>query len=161
MSFLPLHSLRFFCVSTIDSHLWENAVLLTPPDISGYVGADTMGCILSTKIYVCDAITLMADISTNGEMALGNQTRMTVCSTTTGSALEGANIKFGMRALGAIDHVWVKDGVIQCSVIRDGEATGICGSGLIYAVASLLEFGLLNARGRLLTSEEAGGERIA
>lgn len=142
--------------------LWENAVLLTPPDISGYVGADTMGCILSTRMYAGDAITLMVDIGTNGEMALGNRTRMTACSTAAGPALEGAKIKFGMRgAPGAIDHVWVEDGKIRCSVIGGGEAKGICGSGLIDAVASLLELGLLNARGRLLTNEEADGERIA
>lgn len=142
--------------------LWENAVLLTPPDISGYVGADTMGCILSTRMYAGDAITLMVDIGTNGEMALGNRTRMTACSTAAGPALEGAKIKFGMRgAPGAIDHVWVEDGKIRCSVIGGGEAKGICGSGLIDAVASLLELGLLNARGRLLADEEADGERIA
>lgn len=142
--------------------LWENAVLLTPPDISGYVGADTMGCILSTRMYAGDEITLMVDIGTNGEMALGNKTRMTACSTAAGPALEGAKIKFGMRgAPGAIDHVWVENGTIRCSVIGGGEAKGICGSGLIDAVASLLELGILNARGRLLTSEEADGERIA
>ncbi len=142
--------------------LWENAVLLTPPDISGYIGADTMGCILSTRMYAGDAITLMVDIGTNGEMALGNRTRMTACSTAAGPALEGAKIKFGMRgAPGAIDHVWVEDGKIRCSVIGGGEAKGICGSGLIDAVASLLELGLLNARGRLLADEEADGERIA
>ena len=142
--------------------LWENAVLLTPPDISGYVGADTMGCILSTRMYAGDAITLMVDIGTNGEMALGNRTRMTACSTAAGPALEGAKIKFGMRgAPGAIDHVWVEDGKIRCSVIGGGEAKGICGSGLIDAVASLLELGLLNARGRLLTDEEVDGERLA
>ena len=142
--------------------LWENAVLLTPPDISGYVGADTMGCILSTRMYASDEITLMVDIGTNGEMALGNRTRMTACSTAAGPALEGAKIKFGMRgAPGAIDHVWVEDGKIRCSVIGGGEAKGICGSGLIDAAASFLELGLLNARGRLLTSEEMDGERIA
>lgn len=142
--------------------LWENAVLLTPPDISGYIGADTMGCILSTRMYAGDAITLMVDIGTNGEMALGNKMRMTACSTAAGPALEGAKIKFGMRgAPGAIDHVWVEDGKIRCSVIGGGEAKGICGSGLIDAVASFLELGLLNARGRLLTSEEMDGERIA
>ena len=142
--------------------IWENAVLLTPPDIAGYVGADTMGCILSTRMYASDEITLMVDIGTNGEMALGNKTRMTACSTAAGPALEGAKIKFGMRgAPGAIDHVWVEDGALRCSVIGGGEAKGICGSGLIDAVASLLELGLLNARGRLQTPDELDGERIA
>ena len=142
--------------------LWENAVLLTPPDISGYIGADTMGCILATRMYASDKITLMVDIGTNGEMALGNKDRMTACSTAAGPALEGAKIQFGMRgAPGAIDHVWVEDGEIRCSVIGGGEAKGICGSGLIDAVACLLELKLLNARGRLQTADELDGERIA
>ena len=86
---------------------------------------------------------------------------MTACSTAAGPALEGAKIKFGMRgAPGAIDHVWVEDGKIRCSVIGGGEAKGICGSGLIDAVASLLELGLLNARGRLQAPDGLDGERI-
>lgn len=141
--------------------LWENAVLLTPPDISGYVGADTMGCILSTEMYAGDAMTLMVDIGTNGEMVLGNKARMVACSTAAGPALEGAKIKFGMRgAPGAIDHVWVEGGALKCSVIGGGKAVGICGSGLIDAVACLLELGLLNARGRLQSDDEEAGERI-
>ena len=141
--------------------LWRNAVLLTPPDISGYVGADTLGCVLSTKMYANDEITLMVDIGTNGEMVLGNKEHMVACSTAAGPALEGAKIKFGMRgALGAIDHVWLSNGKLQCSVIGNGEAKGICGSGLIDAVACLLKLGIINARGRLETKEERDGERV-
>lgn len=141
--------------------LWENAVLLTPPDISGYVGADTMGCVLSARLYASDEVTLMVDIGTNGEMVLGSKTRMTACSTAAGPALEGAKIKFGMRgAPGAIDHVWVENGQLSCSVIGEGDAKGICGSGLIDAAACLLELGLLNARGRLQTEDELEGERV-
>ena len=112
-------------------------------------------------MYASGDVTLMVDIGTNGEMVLGNRERMTACSTAAGPALEGAKIKFGMRgAPGAINHVWVENGSLRCSVIGGGTAAGICGSGLIDAVACLLELGLLNARGRLLTSEELDGERI-
>lgn len=128
----------------------SNALLLIIPDISGYIGADTMGCILSTQLYKSEEIMLMVDIGTNGEMVLGNKDRMIACSTAAGPALEGANIQFGMRgADGAIDHVWLKDGQIKYSVIGGGEARGICGSGLIDAVAVGLEMGLLNRRGRI------------
>lgn len=141
---------------------WENAALLTVPDISGYVGADTMGCILSTRMYADDAVTLMVDIGTNGEMALGNRSRMLACSTAAGPALEGAKIRFGMRgAPGAIDHVRIEDGALKCSVIGGGEAVGICGSGLIDAAAALLDLGRMNARGRLSDAEELDGQRIA
>lgn len=141
--------------------LCKNAALLSVPDISGYVGADTMGCILSTRMYEADAPTLMVDIGTNGEMVLGSRARMLACSTAAGPALEGAKIRFGMRAaVGAIDHVWLEGETLRCHVIGDAEATGICGSGLIDAVACLLELGSLNARGRLQSSDEIDGERI-
>ena len=127
-----------------------NADLLIVPDISCYIGADTMGCVLSTRLFEKEEVTLMVDIGTNGEMVLGNKDRMIACSTAAGPALEGANIQFGMRGTsGAIDHVWLEDGQVKCSVIGGGPAQGICGSGLIDAVAAGLEMGLLNKRGRI------------
>lgn len=138
-----------------------NAQLLIVPDIAGYIGADTMGCVLSTKLYKADELTLMVDIGTNGEMVLGNKDRMIACSTAAGPALEGANILFGMRGTdGAIDHVRSADGRFECSVIGGGKAEGICGSGLIDAVAVSLEAGLLNRRGRISTAEEIDGQRF-
>ena len=131
-----------------------NARLLIVPDISGYIGADTIGCILSTKLYDSDEITLLVDIGTNGELVLGSRERMIACSTAAGPALEGANIRCGMRAApGAIDHVRLENGQFHCSVIGGGEAVGICGSGLIDAVAAALDAGLLNSRGRILNDE--------
>jgi len=131
-----------------------NARLLIVPDISGYIGADTMGCVLSTEIYKKEEITLMVDIGTNGEMVLGNKDRMIACSTAAGPALEGANIQFGMRGTdGAIDHVWLENGEVKCSVIGGVEAKGICGSGLIDAIAVGLNMGLLNKRGRIGNEE--------
>lgn len=131
-----------------------NAKLLIVPDISGYIGADTMGCVLATEIYKKEIITLMVDIGTNGEMVLGNKHRMIACSTAAGPALEGANIQFGMRGTeGAIDHVWLENGEVRCSVIGGGKALGICGSGLIDAIAVGLEMGLLNKRGRIQNEE--------
>lgn len=138
----------------------ENAQLLIVPDIAGYVGADTLGCVLSTRMFEADELTLMVDIGTNGEMVLGNKDRMIACSTAAGPALEGANILFGMRGSdGAIDHVTAEDGVFHCSVIGGGMAKGICGSGLIDAVAVSLEEGLLNRRGRISSTEEIEGQR--
>ncbi len=138
-----------------------NADLLIVPDISGYVGADTIGCVLSTKQYEAEKIVLMVDIGTNGEMVLGNRDRMMACSTAAGPALEGARIHFGMRgAPGAIDHVWLEEGQLRCSVIGGGKPQGICGSGLIDAVAALLDAGLINKRGRILDTKEVDGQRV-
>lgn len=139
----------------------ENAVLLTIPDIAGYVGADTMGCVLATRMYESGETTLMVDIGTNGEMVLAHKGRMVACSTAAGPALEGANIQFGMRgSTGAIDHVWVDGGSMKYSVIGDGKPVGICGSGIIDAVAALLNQKLLNKRGRIQCKEEIDGQRI-
>ena len=138
-----------------------NALLLTVPDIGGFVGADTLSCVLATQMYHRKEITLMVDIGTNGELVLGNRDRMIACSTAAGPALEGANIQFGMRACaGAIDHVWLENGLIRCSVIGGGTAKGICGSGLIDAVAAALELGLLNKRGRIQNDDRIGSFRL-
>ena len=134
--------------------LCPNARLQIVPDISGYIGADTVSCVLATGMHQKEEITLLVDIGTNGEMVLGNKERMIACSTAAGPALEGANIRFGMRAAeGAIDRVWLDGGKLQYSVIGGGEARGICGSGLIDAVAVGLQTGLLNKRGRIQNEE--------
>ena len=133
----------------------HGATLLIVPDIAGFVGADTVGCVLATEIDRCDPVTLLVDIGTNGEMVLGNRQRMVCCATAAGPALEGAGIRFGMRgAEGAIDHVWLEEGALRCSVIGGGKAKGICGSGLIDAVALLVREGLVNRRGRLQNREQ-------
>ena len=134
--------------------LWSEANVLIVPDIAGYVGADTVAGILACGMDTDEITTLLVDIGTNGEMVLGNQFRLVACSTAAGPALEGANIQFGMRAApGAIDHVRVERGKFVCSVIGGGQARGICGSGLIDAVAAALELGLLNSRGKILHPE--------
>ena len=132
----------------------NNAELLIIPDIAGFVGADTVGCLLATKLYEKEDLTLLVDIGTNGEMVLGNKDRMIACATAAGPALEGANISCGMRATaGAIDHVWIENEKILYSVIDDGAAKGICGSGLVDAVAVGLELGVVNKRGKILTED--------
>lgn len=137
-------------------------VLLTIPDIAGFIGADTMGCVLSTGMYKEDKITLMIDIGTNGEMVLGNKDRMVARSTAAGPALEGGRISCGMRGgPGAVDHIWMEDDTVCSSVIGwretlkkgssvpDVEVQGLCGSGLIDAIAVMLDLGILNRRGRI------------
>ena len=99
-----------------------NALLLTVPDISGYVGGDTMGCVLATGLYDAKEPTLMVDIGTNGEMVLAANGRMAACSTAAGPALEGAKIRCGMRgAAGAIDHVKLENGKLQRHRRRQAE----------------------------------------
>ncbi len=130
------------------------AKLLTVPDISGFIGADTVAGILACGLRETMALTLLVDIGTNGEMVLGNRDRLIACATAAGPALEGAGISCGMRAEpGAIDHVWLENGQICCSVIGKAQAEGICGSGLMDAVACALDLGLVNLRGRILRGD--------
>jgi len=120
------------------------------PNIGGFVGADTVGCILASDLEKREEITLLVDIGTNGEMVLGNKEGLAACSTAAGPAFEGAKITCGMRGnTGAIDRVFLEDGKIKYHVIGDVEPTGICGSGLLDAAACMLETGLLDESGRL------------
>ena len=118
--------------------------------IGGFVGADTVGCILAADMDKLEELTLMVDIGTNGEMVLGNKNFMTATSTAAGPAFEGAKITCGMRGGdGAIDHTWIEDGKIAYHVIGDVEPVGICGSGLLDAVANLLELEEIDESGRM------------
>ena len=84
------------------------------PNIGGFVGADTMACILACEMEKREEITLMVDIGTNGEMVLGNREGLIACSTAAGPAFEGARISCGMRgSAGAIDHVYLENGQIK------------------------------------------------
>lgn len=136
------------------SPLWRNAQMLIVPDISGFVGADTVACMLATEMDTCEEMTLLVDIGTNAEMVLGNRHRRVACAAAAGPALEGARIEMGMRGqTGAIDHVIWENGSFRCSVLGGGEAKGICGSGLIDAAAAALEAGMVNERGRVETED--------
>ena len=120
------------------------------PNIAGFVGADTVGCLLAADYDHLEPLSLMIDIGTNGEMVLGNRHRRIACSTAAGPAFEGANIYCGMRgAHGAIDHVSLENGRLRCSVIGGSSAAGLCGSGLLDAVACALDAGLIDPTGRM------------
>ena len=120
------------------------------PNIAGFVGADTVGCMVSTRFDQQEELTLMIDIGTNGEMVLGNREHCLTCSTAAGPAFEGAKIQCGMRGeTGAVDHVWLENGEVTYSVIGGGEAVGLCGSGLLDLVAVLLQTGDIDEMGTM------------
>lgn len=132
------------------------------PNLAGFVGADTAACLLAGDFVRREELTLLLDIGTNGELVLGNRERRITCSTAAGPAFEGAKIRCGMRgAEGAIDHVHLEDGRLVSHVIGEGAARGICGSGLLDAVAALLDGGVLDESGCLLEPEELSDPRLA
>ncbi len=118
------------------------------PNIAGFVGGDTVGCMVATRFDQLEELTLLIDIGTNGEMVLGDRKRRIACSTAAGPAFEGAKISCGMRgAAGAVDHVTVENGSLSYHVIGDGAPKGLCGSGLMDLVAALLEIGIIDESG--------------
>lgn len=126
------------------AHIW------VMPSIAGWVGGDTVGVLLATGIGERDELALAIDIGTNGEMALGSRQRLLTCSTAAGPAFEGAHISCGMRAAdGAIDAVRI-DHSVQWSAVGGSAPRGICGSGLVDAIAELLRVGVIDPRGKLL-----------
>jgi len=125
-----------------------NAHICLLPIIAGFVGADTIGAILATRIHESDDIRVIADIGTNGEMVMGSKKGLMACSAPAGPALEGGQILHGMRAaLGAVEAVSIDDD-IHCEVIGNAPAIGICGSGLIDSAAKMLDANVLLSSGR-------------
>jgi len=126
-----------------------NAYLCLLPIVAGFVGADAMACVLATRIYESEEIRALVDIGTNGEVVMGNKDKLMACSAPAGPALEGAQIRHGMRAAaGAIEKV-VIDEDVHVSTVGGMPAIGICGSGLIDACAKMLDAGVLDGTGLL------------
>ena len=126
------------------------------PHMAGHVGADITGVLLSTGIKEKQGAYLAIDIGTNGEILLCHNGHVLACSTAAGPAFEGACIYKGMRAAnGAIERVKVENDDIAISTIGNKPAVGICGSGLIDAVAALIKLGVIDSSGRMLSKSEA------
>jgi uncharacterized 2Fe-2S/4Fe-4S cluster protein (DUF4445 family) len=136
--------------SRLGININPNGNVFAMPNIAGFVGGDTVGVILAADMMQSEKTILAIDIGTNGELALGTKDRMICCSCAAGPAFEGARIRFGMRASdGAIEKVLMRDDV-ELNVIGNVRARGICGTGLIDAVAELLRLGVIDSTGKLL-----------
>lgn len=119
------------------------------PSVSAYIGADTVGAVLSTGMSEQADISLLIDIGTNGEIVLGNTTFLYACSSAAGPAFEGANIRNGMGSIsGAVSSVSLTQG-LSFTTIGDSRPAGICGTGIVDALAQLLEIGIVDETGRM------------
>lgn len=136
------------------------AVVQILPFVSGYVGADTVGCILACRMHQSERPCLLLDLGTNAEIVLATEGKLFACSAAAGPAFEGGKISCGMPAVeGAISHVTF-DGQIHFQVIGDVIPKGICGSGLVDLLAVLLEAGLLDKTGRFQRGKHPLASRI-
>jgi len=126
------------------------ARIYSPPVIAGFVGTDTIGCIVSSRIDTYEKFSLLIDIGTNGELVLGNKEGLICGSCAAGSALEGAHIAYGMRAAeGAIESLKIDPDTYISSVSTIGniKPIGYCGSGLIDLIAEMIKCKMLKRNG--------------
>ncbi len=155
----------------------ENARVYLLPCIAGHVGADAAAVALAEEPHKSDDLVLIVDVGTNAEIQLGHKGRVLACSSPTGPAFEGAQISSGQRAApGAIERIEIdpvtktpRFRVIGCDLWSDengfAEAvaatgiTGICGSGIIEAVAEMRMAGILDASGLIGSAEQVGTPR--
>jgi len=137
--------------ATLGLHAAPGAHAYLPPPIAGFVGSDHVAVLLAAGFGEDNRTRLAIDIGTNTEIALQVGSRIVSCSTASGPAFEGAHISHGMRAApGAIQRVTITvGGVVQSDVIGGGPAAGICGSGVLDAVAEMRAAGIINERGRI------------
>lgn len=120
------------------------------PCIGGFVGSDILAGVFARRIHESDRLVGLIDLGTNGEILFGTRRRMVCASTAAGPAFEGARIYMGMRAAtGAISEVHARDQKLVCHVLGNVTPRGICGSGLVDAIAASLDLGIIESGGRL------------
>ncbi len=131
----------------------------TMANIAGFVGADTTAVALAVGMDKTKKMTLVMDIGTNGELILGTREKMYAASCAAGPAFEGAKIGHGSRAVdGAIQSVVINENDIDVDVIGGKKASSICGSGLIDAMAVLVELGIVDMTGRFVEKDRLVGK---
>ena len=125
------------------------------PNIAGFVGSDTVAASLSCGMDITTTNTLLVDIGTNGEIVYGSESHLSAASCAAGPALEGAGIEFGSRAQeGAIERVLFDGKDIDIDLIGSGKPLTICGSGLIDAIAVMLDLEVIDYTGRFCEAIE-------
>ncbi|HNG78691.1 MAG TPA: ASKHA domain-containing protein, partial [Burkholderiaceae bacterium] len=137
--------------------LGPGAALHLAPSIGGFVGGDHVTALLATEaIWQQPGVTLVMDIGTNTEISLVHDGAILSASCPSGPALEGGHIGSGMRAAeGAIERVEVVDNALRLQVIGGGVPVGLCGSGVLDALAAFVGAGWIEARGRIVAGRHA------
>ena len=129
------------------------AKIYLPPNIAGYVGADHVAMLLATGIRSSTNPIIALDIGTNTEISLVHDGQIISCSCASGPAFEGAHIQAGMRAApGAIERVQVIQGELRTQTIDHVSPVGICGSGILDALACMQQMGAIDHRGSFIRS---------
>ncbi|HNR65487.1 MAG TPA: ASKHA domain-containing protein, partial [Atribacterota bacterium] len=131
-----------------DLCLIPHAKVYSTPNVSAYIGGDIIADLIDINIWGKNNNILMVDLGTNGEIVLKGDDKIWACSAAAGPAFEGARISSGMRAIrGAIDRIIITEHKIRYQVIEQTRAAGLCGSGIIDLIASLLKLQLIKSDG--------------
>ena len=137
-------------------HVHPRAPATVFPALGAYVGGDIVAGMLATGLTRDRRVRLFIDVGTNSEIALGSNERVVATAAPAGPAFEAAQIRCGMRAAeGAIEGVKIAADELSLEVIGDADPVGMCGSGLVDAVAELVGCGLLDHSGRFVPNETA------
>jgi uncharacterized 2Fe-2S/4Fe-4S cluster protein (DUF4445 family) len=139
----------------------RRAPAVTFPALGAYVGPDIVAGILATGITLDRRVRLFIDVGTNSEIVLGSSAKTIACAAPAGPAFEAAQIRCGMRAAdGAIEGVKIADDEVELTVIGDVAPVGLCGSGLVDAVAELVGAGMLDHSGRFILDASTRFDKI-
>jgi uncharacterized 2Fe-2S/4Fe-4S cluster protein (DUF4445 family) len=142
-------------------HVHRRAPAVLFPALGAYVGPDIVAGIVATGLTLDRRVRLFVDVGTNSEIVLGSSARTVACAAPAGPAFEAAQIRCGMRAAdGAIEGVKIVDGEVELTVIGDVEPAGLCGSGLVDAVAELVAAGVLDHSGRFIAGSSDRLDKI-
>lgn len=162
----------------LDLKLADGAQVYMPPCIAGHVGSDAASVVLSETPYENDAMTLIIDVGTNAEIVLGNKKKLVAASSPTGPAFEGAQIHNGQRAApGAIERVRIDSETLEprykvigvdlwsdeegfADAVGETGVTGICGSGIIEAIATMYLAGVISTDGVVLSDKASISSRM-
>lgn len=154
MGVLPFKPLSVFGntvpMAGLGLHAAKGAMCYLPPCMSAFVGGDISCALLPAGFLEGQDICLLMDIGTNGELVLGNRDFVYSTSTAAGPAFEGAHITCGMAGVkGAVNRVYEEDGQLKTEVVGNTGANGICGSGLLDAIAVLRRNAVIDETGRI------------
>jgi len=155
-TFFPLMRTR-----ALDLNINDFGVIYAMPCVASYVGGDITSGILASRLYKKHELSLFIDIGTNGEIVVGNSDWMVTAACSAGPAFEGGGVKYGMRAMdGAIEKVAIDPATLDAkyAVIGNVEPSGICGSGMIDAIAEMFLTGVIDQRGKI--NLDAGTPRV-
>lgn len=147
--FVPAVSESLFLTSaSLGLKIAPGGMVYLPPNLAGYVGADHIAMLIAAEVMYEKRNIIAIDIGTNTEISLVSNGRLHCCSCASGPAFEGAHISSGMRASdGAIEHLKIIDNQPMIQVIGGQKPVGLCGSGILDAVAELRAAGILDHRG--------------